>query len=82
MNAPLVACSVCFQVEHSATTDGLLAAVFVLVAVTVCVLAGVGAFVLRLARAERFSQPEPQHPTTEEPENLRTPEPENLVRSS
>ena len=38
----LVACPVCFQVEQNSTTDGLLAAVTVLVAVTSGVLIGFG----------------------------------------
>ena len=46
----LFACPVCFQVEQSATTDGLRAAVLVLVAVTSCVLTGFGIFVFRFAR--------------------------------
>jgi hypothetical protein len=46
----LLACPVCFQVEQSATTDGLHAAVLVLLAVTVAVLTGFGVFVVRFAR--------------------------------
>jgi hypothetical protein len=46
----LFACPVCFQVEQSATTDGLRAAVLVLVAVTSGVLTGFGLFVFRFIR--------------------------------
>lgn len=46
----LLACPVCFQVEQSPATDGLQAAVLVLVAVTTCVLTGFGIFVVKLAR--------------------------------
>jgi hypothetical protein len=48
----LLACPICFQVERNATTDGLMAAVTVLVAVTSGVLIGFGFFVRRLARAD------------------------------
>ena len=46
----LLACPVCFQVEQSPTTDGLQAAVLVLVAVTTTVLTGFGVFMLRFLR--------------------------------
>ena len=51
----LLACPVCFQVEQSATTDGLRAAVLVLVAVTCCVLAGFGVFIARFVRSEALA---------------------------
>jgi hypothetical protein len=54
----VLACPICFQVEQNATTDGLLAAVTVLVVVTSGVLIGFGLFVRRLARSEAAS-PEP-----------------------
>jgi hypothetical protein len=51
--APL-ACPVCFGAEPGATTDGLRAAVLVLVSVTVAVLAAFGVFVVRfVGRARR-----------------------------
>jgi len=43
--APLLACPICFQVEQGPVTDGVRAAVVVLVAVTMGVLAGFGAFI-------------------------------------
>jgi hypothetical protein len=46
----LLACPICFQVEQSPTTDGLRAAVLVLIGVTTCVLAGCATFVVRMAR--------------------------------
>ena len=46
----LFACPVCFQFERSATTDGLWAAVLVLVGVTTAVLAGFGVFLVKWAR--------------------------------
>jgi len=48
--APLLACPVCFQVEQGPVTDGIRAAVLVLVGVTVVVLAGFVRFVVRFAR--------------------------------
>ena len=65
MNLLVVACAVCFQVEHNATTDGLRAAVLVLVAVTVCVLIGFAAFIhrlVRLAGLESPATPDAQNP--------------------
>jgi hypothetical protein len=46
----LFACPVCFQVEQSPTTEGLHAAVLVLLLVTVTVLAAFAVFVARFAR--------------------------------
>ena len=46
----LLACPVCFQVEHSATTDGVRAAVIVLMSVTAAVLSGFVAFGVRVSR--------------------------------
>jgi hypothetical protein len=48
--AALLACPVCFQVEPGPTTDGLRAAVFVLLGVTTGVLGAVGVFVARFVR--------------------------------
>jgi len=48
--APLLACPICFQVEEGRATDGLRAAVIVLIAVTVVVLSGFGAFIVRFVR--------------------------------
>jgi len=90
MKLLVIACSVCFQVEHNATTDGLRAAVVVLIAVTVCVLIGFAAFIHRLARSaalESHGTPEPQNAGTPEPgtpesQNLGTPEPWRLPSQS
>jgi len=48
--APLLACPVCFQVEQGPVTDGIRAAVLVLMGVTVVVLGGFLRFVVRFAR--------------------------------
>ena len=44
----LLACAVCFQAEPNATTDGLRAAVLVLMGVTTAVLSGFGIFIFRI----------------------------------
>jgi uncharacterized membrane protein len=49
----LVACAVCFQVDPNATTDGVRAAVLVLVGVTTVVLSGFGVFIARFVRRSR-----------------------------
>ncbi len=46
----LLACPICFQAEPNATTDGVRAAVIVLVAITTGVLTGFGVFVVKFAR--------------------------------
>ena len=46
-----LACPICFQVEQGPVTDGVRAAVLVLMSVTVVVLSGFGVFVRRLVRA-------------------------------
>ncbi len=51
-DATLLACPICFRVEENATTDGLQAAVLVLVGITTLVLGACGAFVVRFARRE------------------------------
>ena len=48
--APLLACPICFQMEEGRATDGLRAAVVVLVAVTVGVLGGFASFIVRFVR--------------------------------
>lgn len=48
----MMACAVCTQLQHGAAVDGLHAAVLTLVVVTVCVLAGFGRFVIRVARRQ------------------------------
>ena len=50
LQSSLLACPICFQVEQSPTTDGLQAAVLVLIGVTTCVLAGCATFVVRMVR--------------------------------
>ena len=51
-DATVLACPICFRVEESATTDGVLAAVIVLAGITVGVLAVCGTFVVRFARRD------------------------------
>ena len=51
-DATLSACPICFRVEENATTDGVQAAVLVLVGVTTAVLGAFGTFVVRFARRE------------------------------
>jgi len=46
----LFACPVCFQVEQSPATDGLQAAVLVLMGVTAMVLSGLATFIFKFAR--------------------------------
>ena len=48
----LLACPVCFQVEHGAVTDGVRAAVLVLIGVTSAVLTGFAVFIGRFVRHE------------------------------
>ena len=49
----LLACPVCFRFEESAVTDGVRAAVLVLIGVTVVVLAGFVRFARRVAQRQR-----------------------------
>jgi hypothetical protein len=49
-DTPLLACPVCFRAEESALTDGVRAAVFVLLGVTAVVLAFVGVWLARVGR--------------------------------
>lgn len=51
----LRACPICFQIEQGPVSDGVRAAVVVLMAVTVVVLTGFGMFVARLVGAERLA---------------------------
>lgn len=46
----VLACAVCFQVQQNATTDGVQAAVLVLLGVTTVVLAGFGVFIVKFVR--------------------------------
>ena len=48
-----LACPVCFRVEENATTDGIQAAVLVLVGVTTVVLGAFARFIVGFARRER-----------------------------
>lgn len=52
-----LACPVCFRVEESATTDGVRAAVVVLVGVTAMVLGAFARFIVGFARRERNQCP-------------------------
>jgi len=63
--ASLDACPVCFRIEDGPVTDGVRAAVLVLMAVTSSVLAGFAVFIAGFIRRSR----------TPEPRNLGTPEP-------
>ncbi len=48
-----LACPVCFRVEESAATDGVVAGVLVLVGVTTVVLGAFARFIIGFARRER-----------------------------
>jgi hypothetical protein len=45
-----IACAVCFQMQQSPATDGLQAAVIVMVSVTTVVLGGFGVFLAKFLR--------------------------------
>ena len=61
MSAPLFACPICFQLEQGPVADGMRAAVFVLIGVTLVVLAGFIRFAIRVARrGEAIARTEPQ----------------------
>lgn len=49
-SAGVLACPICFRVEGGPVVDGVRAAVLVLMGVTVAVLAGFGAFIVRFVR--------------------------------
>jgi len=56
LNTPdviMMGCPICFRVEENATTDGVQAAVVVLIAVTVVVLGAFARFVVGFVRRER-----------------------------
>jgi heme/copper-type cytochrome/quinol oxidase subunit 2 len=55
-----LACPICFQVEENATTDGVQAAVLVLVGVTTVVLGAFARFVAGFARRERRQSKDPE----------------------
>ena len=55
-----LACPICFRVEENATTDGVQAAVLVLVGVTTVVLGGFARFVAGFVRRERRQSREPE----------------------
>ena len=55
-----LACPICFRVEENATTDGVQAAVLVLVGVTTVVLGAFARFVAGLVRRERRQSKEPE----------------------
>jgi hypothetical protein len=78
----LLACPICFQIEQGPVTDGVRAAVIVLMGVTLAVLAAFGMFVRKLASADRLAvstnlgTPEPRNPGTSGTlGSLGTPEP-------
>jgi hypothetical protein len=55
-----LACPICFRVEESATTDGVQAAVLVLVGVTTVVLGAFARFVVGFAKRESRNSKEPE----------------------
>ena len=55
-----LACPICFRVEENATTDGVQAAVLVLVGVTTVVLGGFARFLAGFVRRERRRSKEPE----------------------
>ena len=60
----LFACPICFQIEQGPITDGVRAAVFVLMGVTVTVLACFAMFVRRIVHASNPSDPSnPSNPS-------------------
>jgi hypothetical protein len=52
----LLACPICFRMEQGPTSDGVRAAVVVLMAVTVAVLGCFARFVVRLAQGENLER--------------------------
>jgi hypothetical protein len=54
--AGLLACPICFQMEQGPVTDGVRAAVLVLMAVTCTVLAGFAAFIVRFTGRRPLSR--------------------------
>ena len=55
-----LACPICFRVEENATTDGVHAAVLVLVGVTTVVLGAFGRFIAGFVRRENRQSKEPE----------------------
>jgi hypothetical protein len=55
-----LACPICFQVEETATTGGVQAAVLVLVGVTAVVLGACARFVAGFVRRERRQSKDPE----------------------
>ena len=55
-----LACPVCFRVEENATTDGVQAAVLILVGVTTIVLGAFTRFIVGLVRRESRPPKEPE----------------------
>jgi hypothetical protein len=53
LDATVLACPICFQAQDGPVTDGVRAAVLVLVGVTTAVLSGFAAFVVGFARRTR-----------------------------
>jgi hypothetical protein len=53
--ATTLACPICFQVEQGPVTEGVRAAVLVLMGVTVAVLSGFGVFIARFVARSRQS---------------------------
>ena len=52
-----MSCPICFQLEQGPITDGMRAAVFVLIGVTLVVLAAFVRFAIRVAIARTEQQP-------------------------
>jgi hypothetical protein len=52
-SATALACPICFQAEPNGTTDGVRAAVLVLIGVTTVVLGGFARFIVRFARGDK-----------------------------
>ncbi len=55
-----LACPICFRVEENATTDGVYAAVLVLVGVTTVVLGAFARFIVGFVRRETRQSKEPE----------------------
>lgn len=63
--APLLACPICFRIEAGPVSDGVRAAVFVMLGVTLGVLSGFGFFISRFVGRLAHKSPdiEPGAPT-------------------
>jgi hypothetical protein len=79
LGASAWACPVCFRMDDGPVSDGVRAAIVVLMGVTTTVLAGFAVFIRGFMQRERTA--EPRNPTPEprnlgtQPRNLGTPEP-------